>query len=199
MEKIPVTNDTDATIFVGGKMITAGETRHFYPSELPPEYQSTSVQEAEEEPPTDPLEELRGQSVKAITGLLPNLKIEELQALETLENAQENPRASLLAVISTELLRRAADKDKQDLLASLTELADDDLEKALIAEIEKGAKADNELVEAIDAEITKRLIANLSNFNDEQLAQIKADEDGSKHGREELIAAVTAEIEKRKG
>lgn len=110
MSKIPVTNNGKMNIWVGGQMIPPGETRHFEPHHVPPEYRPAPATAAPAEPetPDDPLEIVRAGNVKEVTSALPALSLEDLDRLEALENASETPRKGVLSAITADRLRRAA-------------------------------------------------------------------------------------------
>jgi hypothetical protein len=139
-----VENRTDATIFVGGKMIQPGEGREIPihlvpPSMLPPELRA---QPAQAPAPTDAqaalqlLRDLQGHPVKQIVERLPDLSPEQLEQLHLLEGSSEKPRSTLLEHIRAEQLHRAQQK-----------LQDEEAERHAAAV----AAAQQELQEAQDA------------------------------------------------
>lgn len=106
IKQIPVTNDGESTMYVGGLAIPAGETRLIDERLVPPEYKEAELLAADTAE-TDPLEALIALSVAKLVLGLPALTDEELVRLEALENAKEKPRAGALAEITAEMLRRA--------------------------------------------------------------------------------------------
>ncbi len=108
---MPVSNDTDTDMVVAGRIIPAGETRHFDASLVPTALMPTPGEAeppAPEPPPYDPLQMLQGESVNTIKAALPTLKDAQLEALAGMEEVAEKPRSTLLAALQEEHLRRAA-------------------------------------------------------------------------------------------
>lgn len=103
----PISNHGKTPVFVGGRMISPGETVTFEAHELPPEYRLVSVDEVAEADGSDPLQALIDLSIGKLALGLPDLSEAELARLEALEEAKEKPRAGALAAITEERLRRA--------------------------------------------------------------------------------------------
>lgn len=106
--RVPIENNGQMPIYVGGVMIPPGETRHFEDDMLPPEFRAPA--EVQEEPEAlDPLLAVRNGTVDHIKLGLPDLNDEELDRLEMLE-AEGKARKTLIEAIAEERLRRAEAK-----------------------------------------------------------------------------------------
>lgn len=112
--KIPVTNNTAQTMFVGGVMIPAGETRECEEHTVPEHLRPQAPEVVAEDLPPDPLADLLGHSVKALAEMLTGIDDETLDALEAAELGAEKPRKSLLELLQTERLARAEKKAAGD-------------------------------------------------------------------------------------
>lgn len=106
--KIPVSNNTAQTMFVGGVMIPAGETRECEEHTVPEHLRPQAAAPEAEAPPPDPLADLLGHSVKDLAEMLPGIDDEALDALEAAELGAEKPRKRLLELLQKERLERAA-------------------------------------------------------------------------------------------
>lgn len=110
--KIPVHNPSAMPIYVHGAMILPGETRHFDEQDVPSHLRPQPVDEAEpEQAPPSLMAQLRTLGVKDCIEAFPDLADDDLVELETLENAEANPRKTLIAAIVEEKLKRAADDE----------------------------------------------------------------------------------------
>lgn len=165
MEQVPVHNDTDQIMYVAGRAIPPGESRHFTRQEAPHLFQAETVEEIVEES-TDNLALIAGGSVPGIEAVLPNLSDDDLDRLEQLE-IDGKARVTALRAITEEKLNRAQaqfDEEVQAvlaleadaLIAKVPELATELLKRINEVEIAKAAEARVDLVEAIDAELQKR-------------------------------------------
>lgn len=106
--RVPIENNGQMPIYVGGVMIPPGETRHFEDDMLPPEFRAPAEGQAEPEA-LDPLLAVLGGTVDHIKLGLPDLGDEELDRLEMLE-AEGKARKTLIEAIAEERLRRAEAK-----------------------------------------------------------------------------------------
>ncbi|MCB5187375.1 hypothetical protein LG200_05070 [Methylobacillus caricis] len=159
MDKIPVSNTTDCPIWVGASMVAPGETRHFYPHEVPPEFRPAEAPVEEPAADTDPLADLLELSIKAIKAQFGTLTFEQLEKLGELEQLKETPRSSLLSEIGNELLTRSSRAEITAKIKSLPALSDDELSTLVEDEKAKGNNADNELAAALVAEVETRKTA----------------------------------------
>lgn len=105
-ELIHISNGGKEAMYVGGKMIPPGETRHFEPHELPPHLRPQAPS-ADPETTDNPLAELLKKKVADVVAALPDLSDEDLQRLGGLEQVASKPRTSLLGAIAEETLKRA--------------------------------------------------------------------------------------------
>jgi len=103
--KIPVSNNTAMSIYVGAAMIPPGETRHF-DEEMVPHHLRPAAEEAAAEPEVEPFAALLGHGVKDIAAALPTMETAEIEKLGELEQ-QGQARKTLLSAIAEELLTRA--------------------------------------------------------------------------------------------
>lgn len=126
-----IENPGKNTMFVGGKMIPAGEGRLIDEASLPPERRDAvaRVSDAPEAPGLDDLvRALLKKSVRDVTAELPGLTQEALDRAQALESEDKTPRSTLLAAMSAEQLKRAderlfqerVDLAYQEQLAALT-------------------------------------------------------------------------------
>ncbi len=110
--KIPVQNNTDQIMYVGGVMIPTGESReieeHAVPEHLRPQAAEAETEAAE----PDPLSELLGHSVKDLAEMLPGIEDAALEALEAAELGAAKPRKRLLELLQKERLERAAKRSE---------------------------------------------------------------------------------------
>jgi hypothetical protein len=116
MNKIPVTNDTDHNMHIGGSVLRPGETQLVEPHLVPPGMGEVSTQ-ASDEPPVDPVLELQKRKGDIVIAELTALSLDDLHALEALEASASKPRKGVLEAITAEHLRRAStegDKDPAD-------------------------------------------------------------------------------------
>lgn len=119
MDKVPYTYPIDAkgTKTVAGLLFHPGDTRPI-PRSLHPDPKVSGAKRGAAptaEPAEDDLETLRSDSVKSITGKLPQLDDDQLVELLGLENKDEKPRKGVVTAIEEEQLRReAADEGKAD-------------------------------------------------------------------------------------
>lgn len=98
-------------LFVGSTMIAPGDGRDIDTMFLPPEHQDAPEPAPEQKPSTlhDDVAELLGEKVANIVATLPNISFEALDLAEQME-AEGKKRATLLAAMANERLRRASDK-----------------------------------------------------------------------------------------
>lgn len=114
MNKIPVTNDTDHNMHVGGSVLRPGETQLVEPHLVPPGMGQLSTQ-ANDEPPVDHVLDLQKSKSAIVIAELTALSLDDLHALEALEASATAPRKGVLEAITAEHLRRASDEgDKKD-------------------------------------------------------------------------------------
>lgn len=118
--RIPVTNNTAMPIYVGSAMIPAGETRDFEENDVPLHLRPAPVLVAASDPSPEELAatakakreaeiaEIRAKSVKDAREHFSALSDEDLAMLEALEQAEDDPRKTLLEAITEEQLQRAA-------------------------------------------------------------------------------------------
>lgn len=105
--KIPFHNETDKFQHIGGVTIPPFDTRDVEAT-LHPDYQAPK---AEEEVPDNPLAALLKAAVKDIQPKLAELDMEQLTALEALEQESQKPRASLIEAIAAAKLALAGKDD----------------------------------------------------------------------------------------
>lgn len=153
--KYPVTNNGNSLMFIGSTVIPPGETKHFPLDELPAEFRP-AVQDAPPENPPNALDELLALSVNDIVAKFGVTKTEDLEKIGELEQAAEKPRKSLLTKIAEELLKRAADQDKADIIAKIPLLNDEAFAALVEAEAAKGESADADIKAAIEADQKRR-------------------------------------------
>lgn len=105
MQQIPIENRGKTTIYVGGRMIPPGETRHFPEDEIPPEFRQPAETRAEPAA-ADPVQEFLAASAAQITG---GLDVLSDQFLEAAENAEMGGKArkGVLQALAAERLARA--------------------------------------------------------------------------------------------
>ena len=103
-----IENNTNAPLYVGGKMIPPGSGRDIDVALLPPEHHVHAAAMGQAGPSVGELiESLRAQPVKDILLDLPGLTQEALGLLHEAEMAQTKPRTSLIAGLDAEAMRRA--------------------------------------------------------------------------------------------
>lgn len=116
--KIPVTNSTAGTIWVGGQMIPPGETRHFEEHQVPRHFRPApkkpkSEENAGEDPAairTRELTQVLNANVTAVRDYLPKLSDADIEELAALEEAGKQ-RKGVLEALAEEALNRASKKD----------------------------------------------------------------------------------------
>lgn len=124
--RIPVTNNTAMPIYVGSAMIPAGETREFEENDVPLHLRPAQAPAEPVKPALSPEEQaeadaaaakakreaeiavIRAKSVKDAREHFSELSDEDLATLEALEQAEDEPRKTLLEAITEEQLQRAA-------------------------------------------------------------------------------------------
>lgn len=109
--KIPVHNPNDHPIYVGTSMILPGETRHFDKHELPKHQWPKEDGEAVETQPADLVADLLKLTVREVVEAFSGISGDDLNRLESLENASPSPRKTLLAALVEERLKRAASEE----------------------------------------------------------------------------------------
>lgn len=134
MEKVPVTNNSKMPIYVGSEMIPPGETRHFDVADVPAHLRPAAAEPEAEAVVVDPVEELSGKSAKDIIAAIPGLSDPQLEQLNTLEQARETPRSTVLKAISEASLTRAdldglSEKPEAEIIAAIAQLNEQQLEK----------------------------------------------------------------------
>lgn len=133
--KIPVHNPNDHPIYVGTSMILSGETRHFDKHELPKHQWPKEDGEAVEMQPADLIVDLLKLTVREVAEAFADLSGEDLDRLESLENASPSPRKTLLSALVEERLKRAAsDEDAGAPAGESTPSAEAPPEQAVAAE-----------------------------------------------------------------
>lgn len=108
-----IENTGTNAMFVGGKMIPAGEGRLIEESFLPPERRDQAeplVQQPEAPGLDDLVRALLKKSVREVTAELAGLTQEALDRAQALEAEDKTPRSTLLAAMSAEQLKRADDR-----------------------------------------------------------------------------------------
>lgn len=110
MNKIPVTNDTEHNMHIGGSVLRPGETQLVEANLVPPGKGHVSTQ-ANDEPPKDHVLELHKSKGDVVIAELTALSLDDLHALEALEASASKPRKGVLEAIAAEHLRRASEKD----------------------------------------------------------------------------------------
>lgn len=114
MDDIPVFNNTNTALWVGGQMVPPGETRLLPAHHVPAHLHPAAPSAAPAPPPADPLTELLAGSVKDVVAALPGLDAEQLMELEGLEGLREAPRKGVLEAVAAALLQRAASPPAAD-------------------------------------------------------------------------------------
>lgn len=110
MNKIPVTNNTESNMHIGGSVLRPGETQLVESHLVPPGMGEVSTQ-ANDKPPVDHVLELQKLASAAVIAELTALSLDDLHALEALEASASKPRKGVLEAITAEHLRRAASED----------------------------------------------------------------------------------------
>jgi len=105
--KIPFHNETDKFVHIGATTIPPFDTRDVE-AILHPDYKAPKAEEPE---PENPLAELLKASVKDIQPKLAELDMEQLTALEALEQESQKPRASLIEAVAAAKLDLAGKDD----------------------------------------------------------------------------------------
>lgn len=108
MNLIPVTNHTESNMHVGGSVLRPGETQLVEAHLVPPGMGEIS-QQANDQPPEDPVLELHKSKSDIVIAELTALSVDDLHALEVLETSSAKPRKGVLEAITAEHLRRAAE------------------------------------------------------------------------------------------
>lgn len=106
--KIPVHNPEDHAIYIGTSMILPGETRHFDKHEVPRHLWPKDDSEDAAPEPADLIADLLKLTVREVAEAFADLSGEDLDRLESLENASPSPRKTLLSALTEERLKRAA-------------------------------------------------------------------------------------------
>jgi len=146
--KIPVTNNTAMSIYVGSAMIPAGETRHFEEHEVPHHLRPKAEAAAVEQPVEDPLGEMLKGNVGSVVALLPGMTDADIEKLGELEQAGLARKGVLSAIAEIQLSRA-------ELQNHVGSLSDEDLAAAL-EDVGTDINADPALVAALEAEAAKR-------------------------------------------
>ena len=108
MDKIAIENKTNAPMWVGSRMIPAGEFGHFDAHELPPHLRPDTPK-LQQAPAPDPVAELAGKSVAEIRAAVPDLSDEDLARLGDIEQGKgAKARKGVLEAIAEVTLARAA-------------------------------------------------------------------------------------------
>ena len=105
--KIPFHNETDKFVHIGGVTIPPFDTRDVEAT-LHPDYKAPKAEE--EKAPDNPLAALLNETVKDILPKLPEMDMEQLTALEALEQEGKN-RSSLIEAIAAAKLALAGKGD----------------------------------------------------------------------------------------
>lgn len=106
-DKIPVKNNTQQTMFIGGVMIPPDETRHPAAHHVPEHLRPRPVAAVEPAPTADEvLLDLLDHRIAEIVEALPALDDDEVDALERAEQAGKT-RSGLMKAFHEEKLRRA--------------------------------------------------------------------------------------------
>ncbi|KAF0812795.1 hypothetical protein IGB42_02638 [Andreprevotia sp. IGB-42] len=109
--QVPVTNTGRGLMYIGSAIIAPGETRHFYPDELPPHLRPRDPADPDPRPEPPELEAvLLTGTVGTIVKALPDLSDAQLDHLGELEQLAPNPRKGVLSAVAEELLKRGAQK-----------------------------------------------------------------------------------------
>jgi len=105
--KIPVTNNTAMSIYVGSAMIPAGETRHFEEHEVPHHLRPKAEAAPVEQPVEDPLGELLKGNVQSVVEALDALSSDDIERLGELEQAGQARKGVLNAIADIQLSHAA--------------------------------------------------------------------------------------------
>jgi len=110
MKEVPVTNNHDYTIHVGGKSIPPDETRMVDESMLPDAPERMNSEALPEQETVDPLLQILDHSIPDLGDIVPGLSLEELDALEQAENNGKT-RKGVLTLIAEARLALASGSD----------------------------------------------------------------------------------------
>ena len=197
MSEIPFENTGKTMRFIGGQMIPPGETRMVDTREVPGFVMPVDDTEDDQGPDTgEIIRTILGHNIPALKEVLPGLSNDELDLVETGEQAKDSPRQGALAAIAEERIRRAAaeinppnDPELDAYAASLASMDDDEL-------AEQDGNGNQSVQAAIDAERLTRQIElfkrEFSQFDTEDLEELKAtyaDQPEYLAAIDELIAA----------
>lgn len=131
--EVPVHNSGKHIMYVGGRAIPPGETRHIHHSLIPGH--TGHSEEAAEAKPEEPkgIADLVTGKVSEIKEAVPNLSDEDLQALQEAEKAGAQ-RKGVFTAIEEERLKRAAnphEREAAEVQNMLPDLDDDELQQLL--------------------------------------------------------------------
>jgi|GEM_PF-6072053 len=104
--RIPVSNLTKITLFVGSYMVPAGETRDIPESQVPPHLRPQEPV-AVPAPEIDPFADLLSHNVQTVVAALEHMSTEEIEKLGEMEQ-QGAARKGVLSAIAEKLLANAA-------------------------------------------------------------------------------------------
>jgi len=104
--KIPVTNNSAMSIYVGSAVIPPGETRHFELEDVPLHLQPAPVEEVAVEVEADPLAELLEGNVTSVVAALDDMTLADIERMGDLEQAGQ-ARKGVLSAVAEALLARA--------------------------------------------------------------------------------------------
>lgn len=112
--KVLIVNTSNRPLSIDGRMIAVGGQAVFDKQAVPADFHryidgvdsALAATEPEEVDSTNPLVTIQAQSIPAIKLKLPDLSIEDLQALKRLEESSPAPRAGVVDAVSAEILSR---------------------------------------------------------------------------------------------
>ena len=113
-EQIPVTNEKKEPIYINGKRIQPGETRHFHADDLPPYLRKPGgINHGDTPKPQGSLLDILDGNVGQVVEALAGLSSEELDTLEAAEEAG-NTRKGVMKAIAEARLALASDGEGTD-------------------------------------------------------------------------------------
>lgn len=162
MSLIPIKNDSQSPMYVGGFMILPGETRHIEDHHVPAHLRA-APEASTPAPAPDAIADLLGKPIPAIVEAItarddrgaPTFSDEDLARLKTTEESGKARKGLMAAITEEELLRasehQGADPDMDAFAESLKAMGEDELLGQLDLVKENPAA-----IAAVEAEINRR-------------------------------------------
>ncbi len=208
--KVPVHNASKSPMYIAGRMVAPGETRHFEENEVPHKYRPQAAAEVVDAPAGDAIDQLLAKPLAEILEAVKTMSKEEVNALGEREHAKGDAAdKELIGRLSEVMLAKIqTEQEAEDLAreqAAAEARAKADAEAARLAEEEAkrlagDAAAKHAALAELQGKPVKEIVPALAALSAEDLTTLEALEKAQgEYARKGVLEAISAEILKRAG